>query len=59
LSAASFALGIESLERFVRKDHSAGLTSAPLAFWHWSASSSIRACEAEIFQRNVGKNGSP
>ena len=41
------------------KNRRVGLTSAPSAFWHWRASSSIRACEAGIFQRNVGKNGGP
>jgi hypothetical protein len=30
-----------------------------LAFWHWRASQSIRAYEAGIFQRTVGKNGGP
>ncbi len=59
LSAVSSRSALSRSRFSCSKNRCAGLTSAPLAFWHWRASSSIRACEAGIFQRNVGKNGGP
>jgi len=59
LSAASSRSALSRSNVSCAKNHCAGLTSAPLAFWHWRASQSIRAYEAGIFQRTVGKNGGP
>jgi hypothetical protein len=59
LSAASSRSALSRSRFSCSKNRCAGLTSAPLAFRHWRASSSIRTCEAGIFQRNVGKKRRP